>query len=221
MWWAPSWPTASRQTGALPAPVLGAAGDAGSCCSVCCIPACSELPLTYRPVPIMRAVCASFFLVAFSFTCMTLSWNIWLNCLAHFLRNGGIVVVWCALAVHKCCCWFRDPACVSVRAQLEPLRRVYSTLLLQLAVPNAMLGRVLSLELAAFTAALSLTTMWSGLAMDDLDVSPSVLALWASAVGCVVGVLWTLHTWLVLPRTQLEGQYEAVGRDDAEAQTLK
>ena len=94
--------------------------------------------------------------------------------------------------------------------------RVYSTLLLQLVVPNKLLGRVLALELAGFTGALSLASLWSGVAMDELSITPPALALYAFGTGLVVGGLWTLYT-LALARSSPD--YALAASSDAEVQT--
>ena len=72
-----------------------------------------------RPPQLMRTICLSFAFLWLSFGGMAVSGHIWGILLCTALRSAGAAIVW-----------------------------VYSTLLLQLVVPNALLGRMMALELA-------------------------------------------------------------------------
>ena len=67
----------------------------------------------------MRTICLSFGFLWLSFGGMAVSGHIWGVLLCTVLRSAGAAIIW-----------------------------VYSTLLLQLVVPNALLGRMMALELA-------------------------------------------------------------------------
>ena len=72
-----------------------------------------------RPPQLMRTICLSFGFLWLSFAGMAVSGHIWGVLLCTVLRSAGAAIIW-----------------------------VYSTLLLQLVVPNALLGRMMALELA-------------------------------------------------------------------------
>jgi len=73
---------------------------------------------------------------------------------------------------------------------------VYSTTLIQLAVPNRLLGRVFALDNTFLTLAMSLSTYLTGWGLDH-GISPRHLAAALGAVFLIPGIGWCIHLWRV------------------------
>ncbi|MGA9772178.1 MAG: MFS transporter [Blastocatellia bacterium] len=74
---------------------------------------------------------------------------------------------------------------------------VFSTTLLQLAVPNRFLGRVFALEMALLTLSMSVSTYLTGWGIDHAGLSPRQMALALGVAFMIPGVLWfMLQRWL-------------------------
>jgi predicted MFS family arabinose efflux permease len=74
---------------------------------------------------------------------------------------------------------------------------VFSTTLLQLAVPNRFLGRVFALEMALFTLSMSVSTYLTGWGIDHAGISPRQMALALGIAFMIPGVVWfMLQRWL-------------------------
>jgi MFS family permease len=69
---------------------------------------------------------------------------------------------------------------------------VFSTVLLQLEVPDRFRGRVFSAELALVTLVTSLSSYWTGYQLDRAGRSPRVLAFVLGGMFCAPGALWIL-----------------------------
>jgi hypothetical protein len=69
---------------------------------------------------------------------------------------------------------------------------VFSTVLLQLEVPDRFRGRVFSAELALVTLVTSLSSYWTGYQLDRAGHSPRALAFVLGSMFCVPGALWLL-----------------------------
>jgi MFS family permease len=69
---------------------------------------------------------------------------------------------------------------------------VFSTVLLQLEVPDRFRGRVFSAELALVALTTSLSSYWTGYALDRAGWSPRTLAFVLGVLFCVPGMLWLL-----------------------------
>jgi len=67
---------------------------------------------------------------------------------------------------------------------------VFSTVLLQLEVPDRFRGRVFAVELALVTLVTSASGYWTGYELDDVGRSPRVLSFVLGAMFCVPGALW-------------------------------
>ncbi|MBS1820183.1 MAG: MFS transporter [Acidobacteria bacterium] len=67
---------------------------------------------------------------------------------------------------------------------------VFSTVLLQMEVPDEYRGRVFAAELALVTLTSSVSSYATGYALDGLGASPRALAFWLGAAFAVPGVLW-------------------------------
>ena len=68
---------------------------------------------------------------------------------------------------------------------------VFSTVLLQMEVPDQFRGRVFSAELALLTLTASVSSYWTGHALDG-GASPRSVSLWLGALFFVPGILWVL-----------------------------
>ena len=74
---------------------------------------------------------------------------------------------------------------------------VFSTTLLQLAVPNRFLGRVFALEMGLLTLAMSVSTYATGWGLDHAGYSPRQMAAWLGVAFLIPGVAWlALQRWL-------------------------
>ena len=83
---------------------------------------------------------------------------------------------------------------------------VFSTTLLQLAVPNRFLGRVFALEMGFLTLAMSLSTYATGWGLDHAHLSARQMAAILGLAFLIPGVAWlALQRWL--------DRSEANGRD--------
>jgi hypothetical protein len=67
---------------------------------------------------------------------------------------------------------------------------VFSTVLLQLEVPDRCRGRVFAAELALVTLVTSLSSYWTGYELDRVGRSPRMLSFALGAMFCVPGALW-------------------------------
>jgi hypothetical protein len=69
---------------------------------------------------------------------------------------------------------------------------VFSTVLLQLEVPDRFRGRVFAAELALVTLMSSASSYWTGRQLDRAGWSPRALAFALGLMFCVPGVLWLI-----------------------------
>jgi hypothetical protein len=69
---------------------------------------------------------------------------------------------------------------------------VYSSALLQMAVPDKFLGRVFAFDLAMMTLSASVSTLWVGWAKDGLAMSPQQITLMLASVPIVMAIGWSL-----------------------------
>jgi hypothetical protein len=67
---------------------------------------------------------------------------------------------------------------------------VFSTVLLQLEVPDRFRGRVFAVELALVTLTSSISSFWTAYELDQADWSPRAMAVALGAMFCVSGSLW-------------------------------
>ena len=80
---------------------------------------------------------------------------------------------------------------------------VFSTVLLQLEVPDRFRGRVFAAELALVTLTSSISSYWTGWELDHRHVSPRLLALTLGALFVVPGSVWLL----ILSRWRAEDEH--------------
>ena len=69
---------------------------------------------------------------------------------------------------------------------------VFSTVLLQMEVPDRFRGRVFAAELALVTLTSSVSSFGTGYALDRIGWSPRALALALGAMFTIPGVLWMI-----------------------------
>jgi hypothetical protein len=69
---------------------------------------------------------------------------------------------------------------------------VFSTVLLQLEVPDRFRGRVFAAELALVTLVTSASGYWTGYELDHVGRSPRTLSFVLGAMFCIPGALWLL-----------------------------
>jgi predicted MFS family arabinose efflux permease len=67
---------------------------------------------------------------------------------------------------------------------------VFSTVLLQMSVPDRFRGRVFAAELALVTLTSSMSSYWTGYALDRAGWSPRTLALTLGALFSIPGAVW-------------------------------
>ena len=89
---------------------------------------------------------------------------------------------------------------------------VFSTVLLQLEVPDRFRGRVFAAELALLTIVASLSSYWTAYELDRIGRSPRLLSFVLGAAFCVPGVLW-----LVIESRWVERPPQPPGTPDAAA----
>lgn len=90
---------------------------------------------------------------------------------------------------------------------------VFSTVLLQMEVPDRFRGRVFAAELALVTLTSSVSSYWTGFALDRLQWSPRFVSLGLGTMFCVPGLLWLL----IVSRWREAIGEEPVGEDAAAA----
>jgi MFS family permease len=85
---------------------------------------------------------------------------------------------------------------------------VFSTVLLQMEVPDRFRGRVFATELALVTMMSSVSSYWTGRQLDRAGWSPRTLAFSLGVMFCVPGVLWLWiqSRWKDAPEATLKAQ---------------
>jgi MFS family permease len=122
--------------------------------------------------------------------------------------------------------WFAA-ACVLLAHFGGAILWVFSTVLLQLEVPDRFRGRVFAAELALVTLLSSASSYWTGHQLDRAGWSPRRLAFALGVLFCVPGVLWLIvqARWKESPDAHLpapSGTAEAVPYEvDAEGSDLR
>ena len=94
---------------------------------------------------------------------------------------------------------------------------VFSTVLLQMEVPDRFRGRVFAAELALVTLMSSVSSYWTGYQLDRAGWSPRTLAFALGAMFCVPGVLWLMiqSRWQEpAPRTRPDADRGDVGEEE-------
>ena len=87
---------------------------------------------------------------------------------------------------------------------------VFSTVLLQMEVPDRFRGRVFATELALVTLTSSMSSYWTGFELDRAGWSPRMLSLALGVMFCVPGALW-----LLIQSRWREAELEPLTQSDA------
>lgn len=77
---------------------------------------------------------------------------------------------------------------------------VYSSVLLQMTVPDKFLGRIFAFDFAMMTLAASVSTLWVGWAQDSLAMSPQQIGFMLAGVPLVMGMGWAVFMALHFKR---------------------
>src|ERR1700752_1745513 len=83
---------------------------------------------------------------------------------------------------------------------------VFSTVLLQMEVPDRFRGRVFAAELALVTLTSSVSSYVAGYGLDQQQWSPRKMSFWIGVAFCVPGFLWLL---MVSPRRATDAPLQA------------
>ncbi len=83
-------------------------------------------------------------------------------------------------------------AATTVRGIGTGLIWVFSAVLLQILIPNRLRGRVFAFEFAALTLTQSASTLWAGVAYDNLGLSLSQVFISAGLAGMAITAAWIL-----------------------------
>ncbi|KAK9906732.1 hypothetical protein WJX75_007016 [Coccomyxa subellipsoidea] len=124
-----------------------------------------------RKPHLLRACACSFVLFFAGYLLMSAAPNIWALIPSTIVRSMGSSVVW-----------------------------VYSTLLIQLRVPNQLQGRMMALEMAAYVVAESMSAIVGGMAFDLIGMSVRHVALLMSGIAAVSATLWVCYAAYQWPK---------------------
>jgi MFS family permease len=113
------------------------------------------------PRRLRRTIGPAFFMVGFFYIALAGAPTLWAAALCVLLAHFGGAILW-----------------------------VFSTVLLQLEVPDRFRGRVFAAELALVTLMSSASSYWTGYQLDHAGWSPRQLAFALGLMFCLPGVLW-------------------------------
>ena len=116
-----------------------------------------------EPGRLRRAIAAAFFMVGIFYIALAAAPTLWIAALCVLLAHFGGAILW-----------------------------VFSTVLLQLEVPDRFRGRVFAAELALVTLLSSVSSYWTGYQLDRAGWSPRRMAFALGVMFCVPGVLWLM-----------------------------
>jgi transmembrane secretion effector len=115
------------------------------------------------PRRLRRTIGPAFFMVGIFYIALSGAPTLWVAALCVLLAHFGGSILW-----------------------------VFSTVLLQLEVPDRFRGRVFAAELALVTLMSSASSYWTGHQLDRAGWSPRTLAFALGVMFCVPGVLWLI-----------------------------
>jgi MFS family permease len=115
------------------------------------------------PKRLRRAIGPAYFVVGIFYVALAGAPTLWLAALCVLFAHFGGAILW-----------------------------VFSTVLLQLEVPDRFRGRVFAAELALVTLMSSASSYWTGRQLDRAGWSPRELSFALGAMFCVPGVLWLI-----------------------------
>ena len=116
-----------------------------------------------QPARLRQAIGPAFFMVGGFYVALAWAPSLWVAALCVLLAHFGGSILW-----------------------------VFSTVLLQMEVPDRFRGRVFATELALVTLMSSASSYWTGHQLDRAGWSPRTLALALGVMFCVPGGLWLL-----------------------------
>jgi hypothetical protein len=119
--------------------------------------------LGQQPRRLRRSIGPAYFMVGVFYMALAGAPTLWIAALCVLLAHFGGSILW-----------------------------VFSTVLLQLEVPDRFRGRVFAAELALVTLMSSASSYWTGHQLDRAGWSPRTLAFSLGAMFCVPGVLWLI-----------------------------
>lgn len=119
--------------------------------------------LGQQPKALRRTIGPAYFMVGVFYLMLAWAPTLWLAAIAVLLAHFGGSVLW-----------------------------VFSTVLLQLEVPDRFRGRVFAVELALVTLASSASSYWTGFELDRGGWSPRTMAFALGILFCVPGTLWLI-----------------------------
>ena len=95
---------------------------------------------------------------------------------------------------------------------------MFSTVLLQMEVPDRFRGRVFATELALVTLVSSASSYWTGHQLDRAGWSPRTLSFALGVMFCVPGALWLLiqARWKETPAASLTSQVPTLTTERAD-----
>jgi hypothetical protein len=119
--------------------------------------------LGQQPKALRQTIGPAYFMVGVFYLMLGWAPTLWLAAIAVLLAHFGGSVLW-----------------------------VFSTVLLQLEVPDRFRGRVFAVELALVTLASSASSYWTGYELDRGGWSPRTMAFALGILFCVPGTLWLM-----------------------------
>jgi MFS family permease len=119
--------------------------------------------LGQQPRTLRRAIGPAFFAVGIFYVALAGAPALWIAALCVLCAHFGGSILW-----------------------------VFSTVLLQLEVPDRFRGRVFAAELAMVTLVTSVSSYWTGYELDRVGRSPRTLAFVLGVLFCGPGVLWLI-----------------------------
>jgi len=119
--------------------------------------------LGQEPRRLRRSIGPAYFMVGVFYIALAGAPTLWLAALCVLLAHFGGSILW-----------------------------VFSTVLLQLEVPDRFRGRVFATELALVTLMSSASSYWTGRQLDHAGWSPRTLSFALGAMFCLPGVLWLI-----------------------------
>lgn len=119
--------------------------------------------LGHEPRALRRTIGPAYFMVGFFYLALAAAPNLWVAALCVLLAHFGGSILW-----------------------------VFSTVLLQMEVPDRFRGRVFSAELALVTLFSSISSYWTGYELDTAGWSPRTMAVALGAMFCIPGTLWLI-----------------------------
>jgi MFS family permease len=119
--------------------------------------------LGQQPRTLRRAIGPAFFMVGIFYVALAGAPSLWVAALCVLCAHFGGSILW-----------------------------VFSTVLLQLELPDRFRGRVFAVELAMVTLVTSVSSYWTAYELDRAGRSPRMLSLVLGLLFCAPGVLWLI-----------------------------